>query len=77
MADGTGRGQNAPIAGLPKDYIVNQLVEFKSGARKTAEPRKPNDMLWLARSNKIFWRGLGVIGRIESLEYRDGEPEDD
>jgi uncharacterized cupin superfamily protein len=39
--------------------------------------RKPNDMLWLARSNKIFWRGLGVIGRIESLEYRDGEPEDD
>jgi uncharacterized cupin superfamily protein len=39
--------------------------------------REPNDMVWLPRSNKIFWRGLGVIGRIESLEYRDGEPEDD
>jgi uncharacterized cupin superfamily protein len=39
--------------------------------------RKPNDMAWYPRSNKIFWRGLGVIGRIESLEYDDGEPEDD
>jgi uncharacterized cupin superfamily protein len=36
--------------------------------------RKPNDMAWYPRSNKIFWRGLGVIGRIEALEYTDGEP---
>ena len=39
--------------------------------------RKPNDMCWYPRSNKIAWRGLGVIGRIEVLEYEDGEPEDD
>ena len=38
--------------------------------------RKPNDMCWYPRSNKIAWRGLGVIGRIESLEYGDGEPDD-
>lgn len=38
--------------------------------------RRPNDMAWFPRSNKIFWRGLGVIGRIESLEYDDGEPDD-
>jgi uncharacterized cupin superfamily protein len=38
--------------------------------------RRPNDMAWYPRSNKIFWRGLGVIGRIESLEYDDGEPKD-
>ena len=38
--------------------------------------RKPNDMAWYPRSGKIFWRGLGVIGRIESLEYADGEPDD-
>jgi uncharacterized cupin superfamily protein len=36
--------------------------------------RKPNDMCWYPRSSKIYWRGLGVIGRIESLEYLDGEP---
>jgi uncharacterized cupin superfamily protein len=39
--------------------------------------RKPNDMAWYPRSNKIFWRGLGVVGRIETLEHHDGEPEDD
>ena len=37
--------------------------------------RKPNDMAWYPRSNKIYWRGLGVIGRIEALEYSDGEPD--
>jgi uncharacterized cupin superfamily protein len=38
--------------------------------------RKPNDMCWYPRSNKIFWRGLGVIGRIEALDYMDGEPKE-
>jgi uncharacterized cupin superfamily protein len=38
--------------------------------------RRPNDMAWYPRSSKIFWRGLGVIGRIESLEYADGEPDE-
>jgi uncharacterized cupin superfamily protein len=35
--------------------------------------RKPNDLAYYPRSNKIFFRGLGVIGRIESLDYWDGE----
>jgi uncharacterized cupin superfamily protein len=38
--------------------------------------KRPNDMAWYPRSNKIYWRGLGVIGRIESLDYDDGEPDD-
>jgi uncharacterized cupin superfamily protein len=38
--------------------------------------RRPNDMAFFPRSNKIFWRGLGVIGRIEPLAYSDGEPDD-
>ena len=40
-------------------------------------PRKPNDMAYYPRSNKIAWRGLGVIGRVEVLDYFDGEPDDD
>jgi cytochrome c553 len=44
MPNGKGRPENAPVAGLPKDYIVRQLEEFKTGLRKTGEPRKPNDM---------------------------------
>jgi uncharacterized cupin superfamily protein len=39
--------------------------------------RKPNDMCFYPRSSKISWRGLGVIGRIEHLDYFDGEPLDD
>jgi len=39
--------------------------------------RDPNDMCWYPRSRKISWRGLGVIGRIEQLEYFDGEPIED
>jgi len=35
--------------------------------------RKPNDMVFYPRSNKISWRGLGVIGRVEHLDYWDGE----
>jgi len=39
--------------------------------------RDANDMCWYPRSRKIFWRGLGVIGRIETLDYGDGEPLED
>jgi hypothetical protein len=38
--------------------------------------RKPNDMAFYPRSNKIAWRGLGVMGRIEPLAYEDGELSD-
>jgi uncharacterized cupin superfamily protein len=36
--------------------------------------REPNDIAWYPRSNKVFLRGLGVIGRLELLDYHDGEP---
>ena len=36
--------------------------------------REPNDICYYPRSNKIGFRGVGVLGRIESLEYYDGEP---
>jgi uncharacterized cupin superfamily protein len=38
--------------------------------------RKPNDIAWYPRSQKINFRGLGVIARIETLDYYEGEPED-
>ena len=36
--------------------------------------REPNDMCYYPRSNKVFFRGLGVIARLEHLDYDDGEP---
>ena len=38
--------------------------------------RRPNDICYYPRSNKIYWRGLGLIARLEPLDYDDGEPED-
>ena len=38
--------------------------------------RNHNDICYYPRSNKIFWRGVGVIARLENLDYDDGEPED-
>jgi uncharacterized cupin superfamily protein len=38
--------------------------------------REPNDIIWYPRSRKMLWRGVGVIGRVEQLDYWDGEPID-
>lgn len=38
--------------------------------------RKRNDIVYYPRSRKLFWRGVGLIGRVEPLEYDDGEPDD-
>ncbi len=39
--------------------------------------RDVNDVCFYPRSKKIFWRGIGMIGRIEELDYFDGEPLED
>jgi len=35
--------------------------------------RDPNDIVYYPRSGKISFRGVGVIGRIERVDYWDGE----
>lgn len=35
--------------------------------------RRPNDICFYPRSGKISFRGVGVIGRLEQLDYWDGE----
>ena len=41
-ANGKGRPPNAPLAGLPVAYFIQQMMDYKKGYRKSAEPRKPN-----------------------------------
>jgi uncharacterized cupin superfamily protein len=36
--------------------------------------RNANDVCYYPRSNKIYFRGLGLIARLDDLEYADGEP---
>jgi uncharacterized cupin superfamily protein len=37
--------------------------------------RDPNDIAYYPRSNKINFRGVGLIARLDALEYADGEEE--
>jgi uncharacterized cupin superfamily protein len=51
---------------------------IKAGARGLTAlfygTRDAADVCYYPRSNKIFFRGLGLIARLEDLDYSDGEP---
>jgi cytochrome c553 len=46
--NGKGRSENAGVSGLPVAYFVQQMMDFKSGVRKSAEPRKANTNAMIA-----------------------------
>jgi cytochrome c553 len=46
--NGKGRAENAPIAGYPVAYFIQQMSDFRNGARKSAEPRKANTNAMIA-----------------------------
>lgn len=52
LPNGQGRPENASVAGLPAAYIVQQMADFKSGARKGSDPdmRSVNAMVKLAKA---------------------------
>jgi len=39
LPNGQGKPENSSLAGLPPAYIIQQMDDFKSGARKSSEPR--------------------------------------
>ena len=51
-ASGTGGPENASLAGLPAGYIIQQMADFKSGARNTSLPLRapPKNMIALAKA---------------------------
>src|SRR3982074_28654 len=40
--NGKGRQENAGVSGLPVSYFIQQMNDFRSGVRKSADPRKAN-----------------------------------
>lgn len=44
-ADGPGGPENSGLAGLPAAYIVQQMADYKSGARKTSVPKRNVDLM--------------------------------
>jgi uncharacterized cupin superfamily protein len=39
--------------------------------------REPNDIAYYPRSNKVYFRGVGLMTRVEQLDYWDGEEDDE
>ena len=46
--NGKGRPENAGVAGLPVSYFLQTMADFRSGDRKSAEPRKANTNVMIA-----------------------------
>jgi cytochrome c553 len=38
LPNGLGRPENSSLAGLPAEYIAQQVADFRSGSRKSSEP---------------------------------------
>ena len=46
--NGKGRAENAPVAGFPVSYFIQQMHDYRSGVRKSADPKKANTNAMIA-----------------------------
>jgi uncharacterized cupin superfamily protein len=61
----------------PGTRIAHSIVAGPEGITYLAYgTREPNDIAYYPRSNKIYFRGVGLMTRLEHLDYYDGEPDD-
>ena len=65
------------VARPPGTRIAHAIVAGPDGITYLAYgTREPNDIAYYPRSNKVYFRGVGLMTRVEHLEYEDGEPQD-
>ena len=61
----------------PGTRIAHSIVAGPEGVTYLAYgTREPNDIAYYPRSNKVYFRGVGLMTRLEQLDYDDGEPQD-
>ena len=81
LADGSGRPENAPLAGLPAAYIVAQMAAFRSGTRRSAwtGPQLPAELMRKVAAAvtdeevaaaAAYFASLGIKRRVEVVETR-------
>jgi cytochrome c553 len=68
LANGRGRPENAALAGLPRAYMLQQLADFKSGARRIAwpHPNAPSDAMVQVASH------VGAADAAAAVAYFSG-----
>jgi uncharacterized cupin superfamily protein len=63
------------VARPPRTRVAHAFRAAESGLQLLAYgTREPNDICYYPRSDKIYFRGVGLMTRLERLEYWDGEP---
>ena len=62
--NGKGKAENAPPAGQNRDYLIQQLRDFKNGVRNCAEPRKSNYQLMIDTA-----KGMTEEEIVSTAEY--------
>jgi uncharacterized cupin superfamily protein len=63
------------VARPPGTRISHALRAGEGGLRYLAYgTREPNDIAYYPRSGKVYFRGIGLMARLEHLDYWDGEP---
>ena len=63
------------VSRLPGTRISHSFRAGPDGLTYLAYGTKePTDICYYPRSNKVFLRGIGVIARLDLLDYSDGEP---
>ena len=68
--NGKGRPENANITGLSYDYIVQQLNDFRNGARKTSDPRKTNTGLMASFTKSLTDDEIKTVAKyFSSIAY--------
>jgi cytochrome c553 len=80
LPNGQGRPENASLAGLPAGYIAEQMADFKSGARKSSEPKQRPIAMMIAVATKAneqeiraaaeYFSGLKPIPWIRVVETK-------
>jgi uncharacterized cupin superfamily protein len=65
------------IARPPASRVAHSILAGPEGISYLAYgTREPNDIAYYPRSNKVYFRGVGLMTRLEQLDYDDGEPDD-
>jgi len=65
------------LARPPGTRVAHSIVAGDNGVTYLAYgTREPNDIAYYPRSNKVYFRGVGLMTRLERLDYGDGEPDD-
>lgn len=52
-SEGTGGPENSSLAGLPVEYFIQQIADFKNGARKFSGPQRSSVLLMTAAAKAM------------------------